>query len=198
MDEEIDLRQLLAVFWNRRAIVAAVVALVLAAAAVQVFLARASERVIEKRSVIQTRLRAASAQQAEVERLMGFARRVLEGLRGGGGLADRDRGLIRAFTLNSLSVAESLRHGLSGTERALRTELVDLEPPAVVQHPSRPADPASPRTTLSLIPAGTLGLMVGTILAFIWDALAAPPGAGQPAAAGMRPGGLSEGSGPRG
>jgi F0F1-type ATP synthase assembly protein I len=85
-------------------------------------------------------------------------------------MAEEDRGFVRTFTLNSLGVAEALYSGLSESQRALTAELLAVERPVVVQNPSRPLQPVSPRKALNVTLALILGLMLGVMLAFVRDA----------------------------
>jgi uncharacterized protein involved in exopolysaccharide biosynthesis len=145
----------------------------LASTVVQTFLARASERVTERRRNIERQLRTVDAQLAEVRRILVLSREVLARLQRGAGMAEEDRGFVRTFTLNSLGVAVALYSGLSESQRALTAELLAVERPVVVQNPSRPLQPVSPRKALNATLAVVFGLMLGTILALVWDSFAA-------------------------
>lgn len=142
----------------------------LANTVVRALVASASERVVERRRNLERRLRTVNAQLAEVRRLLALSREVLARLQRGAGMAEEDRGFVRTFTLNSLGVAEALYSGLSESQRALTAELLAIERPMVVQNPSRPLQPVSPRKALNVTLAVVFGLMLGVMLAFVWDA----------------------------
>lgn len=131
------------------------------------FLSRAAERVEQKRKATTIRLESVTAQLAEFERIVELSRNTLSRLEQGGAITETDRGFIRSITLNAISVSGALYSELRAAQRDLTSELLGLELPAVVESPTFPLEPVSPRKVMNTVLGGVLGLMAGTIAVFV-------------------------------
>ena len=135
----------------------------------QAFISKASERVEEKRKATKARLDSVNAQLAEIQRILRLTRGTLSRLQQGGKLTGEERGFVRSFTLNAMSVSEALYSELRVAQRGLTSELLTLEPPALIEPPSVPLEPVARRKIMNTILAAILGLMAGTMLAFVME-----------------------------
>lgn len=138
------------------------------------FVARASERVEEKRKITSRRLESVNAQLAEIQRILELTRGTLVRIQQGGLLTGEDRAFVRAFTLNAMSISETLYSELRAAQRDLVSELLTVESPAIIEPPSLPSEPVAPRKVLNITLAAILGLMAGTMLAFVMEYFGAP------------------------
>jgi capsular polysaccharide biosynthesis protein len=146
---------------------------VFAETVVREFVRRASPRVQERRRTIERRLAQVTAQLTELEQTVGVTRDTLEQLQRERP-SDPAAWFARSFVVNSLATSEQLYAGLLNVQRDLRNDLLGVEFPTVVQAPYVAARPVSPRPLLNTGVAVVLGLIAGTILAFVMEAFGAP------------------------
>lgn len=151
----------------------------LTGAVADTFISGASERVRDKRKTVEARLNSVNAQLLEIQRILRLARETLSRLQQGRALSEADRGFVRSFTLNTISVSAALYSGLLDAQKELVSNLLTMELPTLVQKPSRPIAPIAPRKVFNVSLAAILGLMAGTMLAFVMEYFGAPTG--QPA-----------------
>lgn len=137
---------------------------------VQTFISRASERVEQKRNVANERLKSVNAQLAEIRRILQLSRATLSRLQEGSPLTGEERGFIRS----AASVSESLYSALYAAQSDLNSTLLTLEPPSLIQPALLPREPVAPRKVMNTILATILGLMAGTVLAFVLDFFSSP------------------------
>lgn len=152
-------------------------------AVVREFLRRASAGVEERRRTVERRLAGVTAQLNDVERDLAATRRTLERLQAGRP-DDPASWVSRAFVVNALATSGQLYTGLLNAQRDLRNDLRELADPVVLQAPVVSAAPVSPRPLLTIGAALTMGVILGVILAFVTDALAAPAADRPPASVG--------------
>ena len=131
------------------------------------FIAKASERVAEKRNLIEARLRIVNEQLREIYGILALSRQTLSRIQEGRTISREDRGFIRLFTLNAMSTSQALYSGLQDAQRGLTAELLALEFPTIIEAPEEPQRPVSPQLIVNLILAAVLGLLGGIGLAWV-------------------------------
>lgn len=146
------------------------------------FLAVAGGSVAERRVIISERLADLDRQMTQVDLLIALSQDAL-----GRHLAarnDRPDGLAMSFALNAASIAQNIRESLARTRTELRTELLQLNPPAVVSGPTRATSPISPSPLPNVLLGMLVGLAAGSVLTLSLDALQSSAADRLPAAPG--------------
>lgn len=144
---------------------------------------RGSQRVAEKRRATERLLESTNAQLAEVDRTLRLSRQALLRLERQRSTGGTEVGFARGIILNSVSISAGLYGALVRAQRDLSLELLELDPPTIIQSPYIPPKPVSPRPLLNSILALLLGLVAGTIWVLSADYLrgqGAVPAALQP------------------
>ncbi len=142
----------------------------LAGAVARTFVSMASERIVQRLKSAEQRLAAVNAQLAEVERILALSRQTLARLQERRPLTGEQEGFVRTFTLSAMGFSESLSSGLTVAQEDLTSELISLQPPAVVEEATLPDGPTAPKPAVNISIGVILGLMASVIGVLVRDA----------------------------
>jgi uncharacterized protein involved in exopolysaccharide biosynthesis len=141
---------------------------------VRLFASRSNESYIEAKTILDDQLASTQERLASVEERINQTREALENLEKAQGSSQVEDELRVSRTLDLLSSEDSRRSALVDRYLDLQKQLDLLKPMELVQPPKMPIAPIWPQRLVIVTVAGTLGLMVGILAAFLREGLRSP------------------------
>lgn len=139
----------------------------LAAGVADQFIARASDRVVQRRKIITGRLAGLTEQVRNVGEQVRLSQETLARLQQAPAVR-RDAATI-SIALHTATVAESLQESLLNTQTNLERELLVLTLPGVVEPATLPHAPVYPRLLANMVLASLLGFVAAGIAAYLGE-----------------------------